>query len=225
VRKKWCIPTVGAEFVWRMEDVLDLYAEPYDPRHPQVCFDEVPYQLVSETRRPLPMQPGRPQRYDYEYQRNGTCNLFVFFQPLAGWRHLKVTERRTKRDFAQCMKELVDVHFPEADKIRVVLDNLNTHTPAALYEAFDAAEARRLVQKLEFHYTPKHGSWLNMAEIEISVLTAQCLDRYIPDIAPLDREVSSWQNERNAHRASVDWRFTTVKARDKLKRLYPSQSD
>jgi hypothetical protein len=207
-----------------MEDVLDLYAEPYDPQYPQVCFDEVPYQLVSETRMPLPMQPGKPQRYDYEYKRNGTCNLFIFFQPLAGWRHVKVTERRTKRDFAQCMKEMVDVHFPDADKIRIVLDNLNTHTPAALYEVFDAAEARRLVQKLELHYTPKHGSWLNMAEIEISVLTAQCLDRYIPDMATLDREVTAWQTERNAHKASVDWRFTTIQARDKLKRLYPAKS-
>lgn len=207
-----------------MEDVLDLYAEPYNPRYPQVCFDEVPYQLVGETRTPLPMQPGKPQRYDYEYKRKGTCNLFVFFQPLAGWRHVKVTERRTKRDFAQCMKEMVDVHFPDADKIRVVLDNLNTHTPAALYEAFDPAEARRLVQKLEFHYTPKHGSWLNMAEIEISVLTAQCLDRYIPDVTSLDREVTAWQNERNTQKASVDWRFTTIKARDKLKHLYPAKS-
>jgi hypothetical protein len=207
-----------------MEDVLDLYAEPYDPRYPQVCFDEVPYQLVGETRTPLPMQPGKPQRYDYEYKRKGTCNLFVFFQPLAGWRHVKVTERRTKRDFAQCMKEMVDIHFPDAHKIRVVLDNLNTHTPAALYEAFDPAEARRLVQKLEFHYTPKHGSWLNMAEIEISVLTAQCLDRYIPDVTSLEREVTAWQNERNTQKASVDWRFTTIKARDKLKHLYPAKS-
>jgi len=207
-----------------MEDTLDLYAEPYDPRYPHVCFDEVPYQLVAETRIPLPMQPGKPERYDYEYRRNGTCNLFVFFQPLAGWRQVKVTERRTKLDFAQCMKELVDVLFPEAEQIRVTLDNLNTHTPAALYEAFDAAEARRLIRKLEFHYTPKHGSWLNMAEIEISVLTGQCLDRYIPDVTILKREVAAWQEERNARQATIDWQFTTAKARDKLKRLYPSQS-
>lgn len=205
-----------------MEDTLDLYAEPYDPRYPHVCFDEVPYQLVAETRVPLPMQPGKPERYDYEYRRNGTCNLFVFFQP-AGWRQVKVTERRTKLDFAQCMKELVDVLFPEAEQIRVTLDNLNTHTPAALYEAFEAAEARRLVRKLEFHYTPKHGSWLNMAEIEISVLTGQCLDRYIPDVTTLKREVAAWQEERNARQATIDWQFTTAKARDKLKRLYPSQ--
>lgn len=207
-----------------MEDTLDLYAEPYDPRYPHVCFDEVPYQLVAETRVPLPMQPGKPERYDYEYRRNGTCNLFVFFQPLAGWRQVKVTERRTKLDFAQCMRELVDVLFPEAEQIRVTLDNLNTHTPAALYEAFEAAEARRLVRKLEFRYTPKHGSWLNMAEIEISVLTGQCLDRYIPDVTTLKREVAAWQEERNARQATVDWQFTTAKARDKLKRLYPSQS-
>ena len=207
-----------------MEDTLDLYAEPYDPRYPHVCFDEVPYQLVAETRIPLPMQPGKPERYDYEYRRNGTCNLFVFFQPLAGWRQVKVTERRTKLDFAQCMKELVDVLFPEAEQIRVTLDNLNTHTPAALYEAFEAAEARRLVRKLEFRYTPKHGSWLNMAEIEISVLTGQCLDRYIPDVTILKREVAAWQEERNARQATIDWQFTTAKARDKLKRLYPSQS-
>jgi hypothetical protein len=207
-----------------MEDTLDLYAEPYDPRYPHVCFDEVPYQLVAETRVPLPMQPGKPERYDYEYRRNGTCNLFVFFQPLAGWRQVKVTERRTKLDFAQCMKELVDVLLPEAEQIRVTLDNLNTHTPAALYEAFEAAEARRLVRKLEFHYTPKHGSWLNMAEIEISVLTGQCLDRYIPDVTTLKREVAAWQEERNARQATIDWQFTTAKARDKLKRLYPSQS-
>ena len=207
-----------------MEDTLDLYAEPYDPRYPHVCFDEVPYQLVAETRIPLPMQPGKPERYDYEYRRNGTCNLFVFFQPLAGWRQVKVTERRTKLDFAQCMKELVDVLFPEAEQIRVTLDNLNTHTPAALYEAFEAAEARRLVRKLEFRYTPKHGSWLNMAEIEISVLTGQCLDRYIPDVTTLKREVAAWQEERNARQATIDWQFTTAKARDKLKRLYPSQS-
>jgi hypothetical protein len=207
-----------------MEDTLDLYAEPYDPRYPHVCFDEVPYQLVAETRLPLPMQPGKPERYDYEYRRNGTCNLFVFFQPLTGWRRVKVTERRTKLDFAQCMKELVDVLLPEAEQIRVTLDNLNTHTPAALYEALEAAEARRLVRKLEFHYTPQHGSWLNMAEIEISVLTGQCLDRYIPDMTILKREVAAWQEERNARQATIDWQFTTAKARHKLKRLYPSQS-
>ena len=146
-----------------MEDVLDLYAEPEDPKRPRVCFDECPYQLISETRQPLPGKPGRPQRYDYEYKREGTCNLFMFVQPHVGWRHVKVTDRRTKADFAQCMKDLVDLYFPDADLIRVTLDNLNTHTPAALYEAFEPAEARRIIRKLEFHHTPKHGSWLNMA--------------------------------------------------------------
>jgi hypothetical protein len=207
-----------------MEDTLDLYAEPYDPRYPHVCFDEVPYQLVAETRIPLPMQPGKPEHYDYEYRRNGTCNLFVFFQPLVGWRQVKVTKRRTKLDFAQCMKEMVDVLFPEAEQIRVTLDNLNTHTPAALYEAFEAAEARRLVRKLEFHYTPKHGSWLNMAEIELSVLTGQRLDRYIPDVTILKREVAAWQEERNARQATIDWQFTPAKARDKFSKFYPNKS-
>jgi hypothetical protein len=157
-----------------MEDLLDLYAEDFEPLRPVVCFDELPYQLVAETCLPLPLRPGRPIRYDYEYRRNGTCNLFMFFQPLAGWRHVEVTEQRTKRDFAYRMKDLVDVHFPDAEVIRVVLDNLNTHSPAALYEVFEPQEARRIVRKLEFHYTPKHGSWLNMAEIEISVLDRQC---------------------------------------------------
>jgi len=152
---------VGAEFVWRMEDILELYEQLYDPQQPVVCFDERPYQLVGEVRVPLPMQPGQPLRYDYEYRRKGTCNLFLFFQPLAGWRHVKVTRQRTKQDFAQCMKELVDIHFSQAEVIRVVLDNLNTHTPAALYEVFEPEEARRILRKLEFHYTPKHGSWLD----------------------------------------------------------------
>jgi hypothetical protein len=172
-----------------MEDLLDLYAEDFDPLRPVVCFDELPYQLVAETCLPLPMQPGKPLRYDYEYRRNGTCNLFMFFQPLAGWRHVEVTEQRTKRDFAYQMKALVDVHFPQAEVIRVVLDNLNTHSPAALYEVFEPQEARRIVRKLEFHYTPKHGSWLNMAEIEISVLDRQCLDRRLAEISIVRSEV------------------------------------
>lgn len=205
-----------------MEDVLDLYAEPEDPKRPRVCFDECPYQLISETRQPLPGKPGRPQRYDYEYKREGTCNLFMFVQPQVGWRHVKVTDRRTKADFAQCMKDLVDLHFPEADRIRVTLDNLNTHTPAALYEAFEPAEARRIIRKLEFHHTPKHGSWLNMAEIEFSVLAGQCLDRRLPDSATVSAEVAAWETERNAERATINWRFTTDKARSKLERLYPS---
>jgi hypothetical protein len=205
-----------------MEDVLDLYTQPHDPQRPLVCFDETSKQLVSETRQPIPAAPGQPERYDYEYQRNGVSNLFMFFAPLEGWRHVKVTERRTKADWAYCMRELVDVHFPSAVLIRVVEDNLNTHTPAALYEVFEPAEAKRILERLEFHYTPKHGSWLNMAEIELSVLTRQCLDERIPDKATLEQEVTSWAQERNTSGAKVDWRFTTSDARIKLKRLYPS---
>ncbi len=205
-----------------MEDVLDLYAEPYNPRFPVVCFDERPYQLIGETRQPLPLEAGQPQRYDFEYQRNGTCNLFTYFQPLAAWRHVVVTERRTSRDFAQRMQELVDVHFPQADKIRVVMDNLNIHTPAALYEVFAPAEARRLVCRLEFHYTPKHGSWLNMVEAEIAVLSSQCLGRRIPALERLCREIAAWELERNQKKATVNWQFKTTDARTKLKRLYPA---
>lgn len=205
-----------------MEDVLDLYAEAENPLRPRVCFDECPYQLLSETRRPVPVQPGRAARYDYEYRREGTCNLFVFVQPHVGWRHVKVTERRTKQDFAHCMKDLVDVHFPQAEVIRVVLDQLNTHTPAALYEAFEPDEARRIIRKLEFHHTPKHGSWLNMAEIELSVLSNQCLDRRLPDSETVRGAVNAWQARRNAEQAQIHWRFTAEAARAKLKRLYPS---
>jgi len=205
-----------------MEDVLDLYAEAEDPLRPRVCFDECPYQLLSETRRPVPVKPGRAARYDYEYRREGTCNLFVFVQPHTGWRHVTVTERRTKQDFAQCMKDLVDVHFPEAKVVRVVLDQLNTHTPAALYEAFEPDEARRIIRKLEFHHTPKHGSWLNMAEIELSVLANQCLDRRLPDMETVRCEVNAWQAGRNTAHAQIHWRFTAEDARAKLKRLYPS---
>ena len=205
-----------------MEDVLDLYAEPDDPRHPRVCFDECPYQLISDVRVRLPLQPGRPERYDYEYKREGTCNLFMFVQPHVGWRHVKVTDRRTAQDFAHCMKDLVDLHFPDAAVIRVVLDNLNTHTPAALYETFAAAEARRIARKLEFHHTPKHGSWLNMAEIELSVLSSQCLNRRLPDRQILACEVVAWEAQRNSDRVTINWRFTAPDARVKLKRLYPS---
>lgn len=207
-----------------MEDILDLYAEGYDPIRPLICFDEFPYQLVAEKRLPLPMKPGKPTRYDYEYRRMGTCNLFMFFQPQAGWRHVEVTKQRTKQDFAHCMKDLVDNHFPEAEIVRVVLDNLNTHTPAALYEVFAPEEARRLVRKLEFHYTPKHASWLNMAEIEISVLDRQCLDRRLSEIVRVRSEVMAWNNRRNKQRATVDWQFTSSKARSKLQYLYPSNS-
>jgi transposase len=204
-----------------MEDVLDLYAQRYTAYAPVVCFDEASKQLVKETRLPWPVAPGQVACYDYEYERNGVANLFVHFQPLTGWRHVAVTEHRTKQDFALQMKELVDVHFPDAIKIRVVLDNLNTHTKAALYEAFEPAEAKRIADRLEFHYTPKHGSWLNMAEIELSVLTKQCLDRRIPDAAALTQEVAAWEAARNELRATVEWRFKVADARTKLKRLYP----
>jgi DDE superfamily endonuclease len=204
-----------------MEDILDLYAEPYDPQYPLVCFDESPYQLVSEVRQPLPAAPGQPGRYDYEYRREGTCNLFMFFEPLQGWRHVKVTDRRTAQDFAHCMKDLVDIHFPNAAVVSVVLDNLNTHTPAALYATFPPAEACRILRKLDLHYTPKHGSWLNMAEIEFAVVSTQCLDRRLGDQETVRRAIAAWQTRRNAEKATVDWRFTTAKARRKLKHIYP----
>ena len=207
-----------------MEEVLDLYAEPYDTRRPKVNFDEKSVQLSAETRTSWPAQPGQPARIDYEYQRNGTANLFVMCEPQAGWRHLVVTERRTKHDFAHQMKWLVEERYPEAEVIRVVLDQLNTHRPASLYDTFPPAEARRIRKKLEFHYTPKHGSWLNMAEIELSVLQRQCLDRRLPDVATLTQEVHAYERNRNTQRATIDWQFTTQAARTKLPRLYPSLS-
>jgi len=221
VKKKWCIPKVGAEFVYHMEDVLDLYAEKEDPLRPRVCFDESPYQMIAETRSALPMETGKPERYDYEYSRKGTCNLFLFFNPFAGKRRIKVTQRRTKQDFAHCMKELVDDDYPDAIVIRVILDQLNTHTKATLYETFEPEEARRIARKLEFHYTPKHGSWLNMAEIEFSVVGQQCLDRWLPSIEIVQREISAWELSRNENNIGIDWQFTTKKARQKLERLYP----
>jgi len=205
-----------------MEDVLDLYEEAYDAKRPVVCFDETPVQLVAETRKPQPVAPGRPRRYDYEYERKGTANVFMVMEPLAAWRHVTVTEHRTKLDFAAQMKELVDVHYPEAEKIRVVMDNLNTHKRASLYEAFSPAEARRLLRRLEFHYTPKHASWLDMAEIELSVLNSQCLDRRIPDQQTLAQETKSWQDQRNRDGIPVKWRFTVNDARQRLSHLYPS---
>lgn len=205
-----------------MEDVLDLYQEPYDPLRPVVCFDEVPYQFVGETRTPVPAAPGRRKRVDYEYRRCGTANLFVLIEPKRGWRHVDVTERRTNADFANQMREVVDVHYPDAEKIRLVMDNLSTHTGAALYETFEPEEARRIYRKLEFHYTPKHGSWLNMAEIEISVLSRQCLDRRIDSMERLRAEILPWEAERNAAEATVNWRFTVSDARCKLERLYAS---
>jgi hypothetical protein len=205
-----------------MEDVLELYAEPYDPEYPVVCFDESPYQMISETRVPLPPEPGKPQRYDYEYKREGTCNLFMFFQPLGGWRHVKVTERRTAQDWAECMRDLVDIHYPEAVVISVIQDNLNTHTPAALYQAFEPAEARRIINKLDFRYTPKHGSWLNMAECEIGIGLVNCLYPRIATNPMVKPKPAAWEKLRNAAKATVNWRFTTTQARTKLKRLYPS---
>lgn len=205
-----------------MEDLLDLYSEDYDPQYPVVCFDESPYQLVREVRTPLPAKKGQPRRYDYEYKREGSCNLFMFFQPRSCWRHVKVTERRTAKDYAECLKDLVDVHFPDAILISVVQDNLNTPTGAALYEAFEAKEARRILNRLEFRYTPKHGSWLNMAECEFAILLGQCLDQRIAERASVQRKCAAWEQRRNEAKATVKWRFTTAAAREKLKRIYPS---
>jgi hypothetical protein len=205
-----------------MEDTLEVYHRPYSLTHPLVCLDEASKQQVKETRDPLPGKPGKPQRYDYEYERNGVSNLFMIFAPLEGWRHVKVTDRRTNVDFAHCLKDLVDVHFPEAEKITLMSDNLNTHKPAALYEAFSPQEARRIIEKIEWHHTPKHGSWLNMAETELSVLQRQCLNRRIPDQETLTCEVAAWESKRNQDAVKVNWRFTTKDARIKLKKLYPS---
>jgi hypothetical protein len=215
---------VSGEFVAAMEDVLDLYAAPYDPQRPMVTFDETSKQLIGETRQPLPTQPGQPARYDYEYKRNGTRNIFLFCEPQAGWRHVAVTAQRTMEDFAHQMKWLVDERYPHADVIRVVLDNLNTHKPGSLYETFPPAEAHRLRQKLEFHYTPKHGSWLNMAEIELSVFARQCLQRRLATEATLVHELAAIEATRNAAQATIHWQFTTAAARVKLAHLYPSNS-
>jgi hypothetical protein len=204
-----------------MEDVLEVYQRPYDPKRPQVCMDETSKQLLADTRDPIPGEPGSQERFDHEYKREGVANLFMFSEPLIGKRHVKVTERRTRKDWALAMKELADEYYPEAEVIVIVLDNLNTHMPASFYEAFDPEEARRLVNRFEFHHTPKHGSWLNMAEIELSVLNRQCLDRRIPAQELLVSEVKAWENERNAQVVKVLWRFTTADARIKLKHLYP----
>lgn len=205
-----------------MEDVLVVYCRPRDLKMPLVCLDEATKQLLKETRVTIPMKPGQPARYDYEYERNGTANIFMLFAPLEGWRHAKVTERHTAIDYAHVLKDLADIHFPQAPKIILVNDNLNTHKPASLYEAFPAAEARRLVERFEWHYSPKHGSWLDMAETELSVLSSQCLDRRIPDMQTLIDEIAAWETDRNKHHAKVDWQFTTDDARIKLKHLYPT---
>jgi len=205
-----------------MEDVLRVYTRPYDAEYVLVCMDEATKQHIMETRQPVSQAPGRAYRYDSEYKRNGVSDLFMLFAPLQGWRHVEVTDQRTKVDWAKVMRQLVDEHFPEVKKIILVMDNLNTHTPSSLYEAFDPKEAKRILDKLEIHYTPKHGSWLNMAEIELSVLGRQCLSQRIPDQQCLRREVRAWEKARNKRGATIDWRFTTDDARIKLKRLYPS---
>jgi len=205
-----------------MEDVLEVYQRPYNPKRPQVCLDEASKQLIAETRLPVAAAPGRASREDYEYVRNGTVNLFMMFEPLAGRRHVRMTDRRTKKDFAEAIKELSDERYPDAEKIVLVMDNLNTHSPASLYEAFEPSEARRLAEKLEVHYTPKHGSWLDMAEIELGIMNRQCLNRRLNDAVTLRREVAAWENDRNQRSTKVNWRFTTADARVKLRRLYPS---
>ena len=219
--EQWCIPTVSPQFVWRMEDVLDVYAQPLDPKRPIVCFDERPIQLIADTKIPTPVKPGQKKRIDYEYERMGYCNLFIFLEPHQGWRHIEVTDRRTAIDFAYCMKDLVDIYYPDAELIKVVMDNLNTHTPASLYKVFKPQEARRILNKLEFHYTPKHGSWLNMAEIELSILSRQCLNRRIPTQEIIKEEIAAWEKVRNQEKATVSWQFTTENARVKLSKLYP----
>lgn len=205
-----------------MEDVLEVYSRPYDPKRPQVCMDEAGKQLVKETREPIAAEPSQPERYDYEYERNGTCNLFVFCQPLTGWRHVEVTERKTKQDWAYAIRDLVDVRFPEAEKIVLVMDNLNTHSPASLYEAFPPDEARRIAEKLEIHPTPKHGSWLDVAEIMIGIMNRQCLSRRMGEVHQVREEVAAWENDGNEHCQPVQWHFTANDARIKLKRLYPT---
>src|ERR1700732_985877 len=217
----WCIPQVDGEYVARMEDVLDLYAQAPDPKRPVVCFDESPTQIIGGGRRSIPAKPGQIERYDCEYRRNGTVNLFVFLDAHRPWRKVKITDRRAAQDFATCMRELTDVHYPKAERIRVVLDNLSTHSAGGLYHAFSAFEARRVLRRLEFHYVPKHASWLNMVEIEIGVLRSQCLDRRIDSIEQLTAETTAWEQQRNAAGARIKWMFTTKKARAKMGHAYP----
>jgi len=222
LKAQWCIPPKeDAAFVCQMEEVLDVYTRPYDPQHPLICMDEMPRQLLAEVREPLAVAPGQPTKQDYEYQRNGIADLFMLFEPLQGKRYLCVTEQRRRVEWAQVMKHLADDLYPQAEKIVVVLDNLNTHTPAAFYLVYAPEEARRLAERFEFHFTPKHGSWLNMAEIELSVLARQCLDRRLPDMETLTKEVQAWQAQRNAEVVKVQWQFTTADARIKLRHLYP----
>jgi transposase len=222
--KMWCIPTITGEYVARMEDILGVYAETPDPLRPVVCFDETPRQLIGEERVPIRAEPGKPARVDYEYVRNGTANVFMFVDANRPWRHAKVTDQRTCVDFAECMRELVDEHYPEAERIRVVLDNLSAHSAGALYQAFAPEEARRILDRIEFHFTPKHASWLNMVEIEIGVMVKQCLDRRIPDKATLVSEIASWERRRNSERARIKWMFTVERARAKMGHAYPVPS-
>jgi len=222
LNKSWCIPPKqSGEFVAAMEDVLEVYKRKLNPRRPVICFDEISKQLVSETREPIPAAPGRPKRIDFEYRRCGTTNVFMMFEPLGGRRHVKVTDHRRRVDFGHCIRDLVDVHYPNATKIVLVMDNLNTHSIGSLYETFPPAEARRLARKLEIHYTPKHGSWLNMAEIELSVLSRQCCAGRIADPKTLSKRIAQWETKRNTAKTAVNWQFTTSKARTKLKQLYP----
>jgi DDE superfamily endonuclease len=208
-----------------MEDVLDVYTRPYNPRRPVLCLDETSRQLLGDVTAALPVAPGRPGRQDYEYVRGGVVNVFLVCEPLRGWRHVLVSDRRTRLDFAACIRDLIDRHYPEAERLVLVMDNLNIHSPASLYEAFPPAEAKRRADKLEIHHTPKHGSWLNVAELELSVLSRQCLNRRLPDRATVEREIACWEQQRNAATATVDWRFTTADARIKLRKLYPSIDD
>lgn len=221
--KQWCIPPkANAEFVCKMEDVLEVYKRPYDRRRPVVCVDETSKQLIGEVATPVPAAPGHVAQFDYEYVRNGVANLFMISEPLAGRREVEVTDRRTKKDYALCLQKIADEMYPHAETIVLVQDNLNTHSPASLYEAFEPAEARRLMNRFEVHYTPKHGSWLDMAEIELGILGRQCLSRRIDNVTDLRREVAAWTADRNSGRTKVNWQFTTADARVKLRRLYPS---
>ena len=221
--EQWCLaPTADPAFVWHMEDVLDVYHRPFDPRRPVVCLDETSRQLLGEVRAPQLAVPGQPARRDPEYVRGGVANLFLLTEPLRGWRTVRVSDQRTRLDFAACVKDLVDVHYPQAERIVLVLDQLNTHSPGSLYAAFPPAEAKRLADKLEIHQTPKHGSWLNMAELELSVLQRQCLRQRLEDRLAMEREVTAWARRRNAAIKRIDWQFTTADARIKLRRLYPA---
>ena len=222
LNKYWCIGKASGEYVAAMEDVLSVYKRPYNPRFPVICLDETSRQLIAETRPALAMKPGHVKKTDYEYRRSGTVNLFMMFEPWTGWRHVEVRSRRTRIDFAECVRTLVDDYCASAEKVVLVMDNLNTHSIGSLYEAFAPSEARRLADRLEIHYTPKHGSWLNMAEIEIGILSRQCLTRYLDTREQMEREISAWEAARNESQKTVDWQFTTSDARIKLKRLYPS---